>query len=173
MGCDEMGSEAIRIAVLKSYDVLDTPSEPEFDDICREAAEVAGVPIAMISLIDSDRQWIKARVGVDVSESPRCFAFCNYTIKRADVMTVPDATEDERFADNPFVTGEAHLRFYAGAPLEAPGGSRIGALCVIDRKSRPMLSIAQCDALMGLAARTMRMLEQRRRRPAHPVEFAW
>lgn len=173
MGCDELGSEAIRLAELKSYDVLDTPCEPAFDEIVAEAAEATDAPIAVISLIDSERQWFKARFGIDTPETPRCMSFCDHTIRQREVMTVTDATKDARFATNPLVTGNPHIRFYAGAPLETPAGVRIGVLCVIDRRARSPLAPKQVERLSALAARTMRELEYRKKRALLPACDDW
>ncbi len=140
---------------------MDTPSEAEFDDIARIAAQICGVPIALVTLLDETRQWFKARIGVDVEETPRAIAFCNYTIEQQDVMEVPDATGDTRFLDNPLVTGENHLRFYAGAPLRTPDGHMLGTLCVIDRRPH-RLDQDQKAALAALARQVMAQLELRR-----------
>ena len=129
-----------RLAALYDYDVLDTPAEACFDRITRLAANHFAVPIALISLVDPVRQWFKSRVGLDASETPREISFCGHAILNDDVMQVEDATLDPRFADNPLVTAAPHIRFYAGAPLIAPGGFRLGTLCIIDRRARSLLS---------------------------------
>lgn len=154
-------NEADRLVSLDSLELLDTPSEPEFDAIVAEAAERLKVPIALVSLIDADRQWFKARVGLDATETPRQAAFCHYTIRRADgVLVVPNAEQDERFAENPLVTGDPHIRFYAGASVTAPDGARIGTLCIIDRKPRE-LSEADREALERLAAAVSEAVRRR------------
>ena len=158
--------ERERTAALRGYGVLDTPNEPEFDAIVREAASYFGSPIALISLVDSHRQWFKARVGLDVQEMPRTISFCTHAIRTAEVMTVPDARADERFKANPLVTGDPNIRFYAGAPLRTPGGKRIGTLCVIDSRPRPRLSDADAARLQSLADRTVALFEERSRRAA-------
>ena len=127
--------EQARLAALKGYGVLDTPNEAEFDDIVREAARVLGTPIALISLIDADRQWFKAKVGLEASEAPRSISFCTHAIRGPDILVVEDATEDDRFASNPLVTGDPHIRFYAGTPLKTPGGKRIGRQVPRSRRS--------------------------------------
>jgi two-component system, sensor histidine kinase len=154
--------EAERLAALLAYDVLDSSPEQPFDDLVRLAATLCGTPIAAVSLVDADRQWFKASVGLDVSETPRQISFCAHAMLDADrVMEVPDATRDERFADNPLVTGDFHLRLYAGAPLVSPAGAALGALCVIDRVARP-LTPEQRDGLAILAREVVARLELRR-----------
>jgi diguanylate cyclase (GGDEF)-like protein/PAS domain S-box-containing protein len=144
--------EARRIARLRELVVLDSPPEEMFDSIARMASEVCGVPIALVSLIDAERQWFKANVGLPgVNETDRHVAFCNHTIRNDGLLEVADATADPRFAANPFVTGEADkIRFYAGAPLVMPGGERVGTLCVIDREAH-QLDARQASMLRWLA----------------------
>jgi GAF domain-containing protein len=158
--------EATRVAELKGYGVLDTPNEAEFDAIVREAAAALGVPIALISLIDENRQWFKARVGLEPQETPRSISFCTHAIRGPDVFVVPDAQADPRFAENPLVTGDPNIRFYAGAPLRTSTGRRIGTLCVIDSTARPQLSDADTARLALLAEKTMEAMERRRQRLA-------
>ena len=143
-------NEARRLDALYALNVLDTPPEERFDRYTRIAAELFDVPIAFVSLIDSDRQWFKSRLGLDVSETPRDVAFCAHTILDNAVLQVPDALQDARFADNPFVTGPARVRFYAGAPLAAADGSVLGSLCVVDRRPR-QLDEQQLTLLRDLA----------------------
>jgi diguanylate cyclase (GGDEF)-like protein len=155
-------SEAERLAALRSYDVLDTAFETNFDNIVQLAAQMTGCPIALVSLIDAKRQWFKARFGLDVAETPREQAFCAHAIQRpGEALVVPDATRDPRFADNPLVTGAPDIRFYAGVPLVNPEGAALGTLCVIDRKPREMTA-EQRKALAQLAATAMTTLELRR-----------
>ncbi|MHA6718580.1 GAF domain-containing protein [Sphingomonas sp. RS6] len=160
----ETPDEARRVAELKGYGVLDTPNEAEFDAIVREAAAALGVPIALISLIDENRQWFKARVGLEPQETPRSISFCTHAIHGGDVFVVNDASADPRFAENPLVTGDPNIRFYAGAPLRTPTGRRIGTLCVIDRLARGRMTDEDKARLAQLAEKTMEALERRRQR---------
>lgn len=156
-------NEARRLEALRALMVLDTPAEPLLDSIARMAAEVCGVPIALISLVDAERQWFKANVGLPgVNETPRDIAFCAHAIHMDDVMEVPDATRDARFASNPLVTGAPDIRFYAGAPLMAgEDGDRVGTLCVIDRKAH-QLTAQQRALLRSLSAMVSQALDMRR-----------
>jgi len=129
-------NERQRLATLRSLKLLDTPAEERFDRITRLARRLFDVPIALVSLVDADRQWFKSNQGMDVCESPRGASFCGHTILREDPLVVGDAFEDERFRDNPLVTGDPNIRFYAGYPLSAPDGSKLGSLCLIDRRPR-------------------------------------
>ncbi len=153
--------EAERLAALRRYEILDTPPEPAFDRIVRLAAYVLGAPISLVSLIDESRQWFKARQGLEATQSPRSLAFCAHAILSDDVLVVPDARADRRFADNPMVTGEPNIRFYAGAPLCTPEGHRLGTLCVIDRKPRE-LDDQKRGLLADLSALVVDELELRR-----------
>lgn len=128
--------EERRLRVLIDLDLLDSPPDERFDRITRLAARLFGVPTALVSLVDADRQWFKSRVGLPLSETPRSSSFCAHAILQDDVMVVRDACQDERFAANPLVLGEAGIRFYAGSPIEAGDGMRIGTLCIIDRVPR-------------------------------------
>jgi PAS domain S-box-containing protein len=158
-------SEGQRLAALAAYGVLDTPPEPAFDDIARIAARLFDTPIALVSLVDAQRQWFKARVGLDVAETPREIAFCNVALAAREVLVVPDASADPRFRDNPLVTGEPGVRFYAGAPLVAPGGEVLGTLCVIDRQARTF-DDTQRQALAALSRQVVDQLERRRQNAA-------
>ncbi|CAN5159159.1 hypothetical protein BH23GEM4_BH23GEM4_15990 [soil metagenome] len=153
--------ESERLEALAAYDVLDTLPERAYDDIIRLASAVCGTPVALITLIDGDRQWFKAAVGIDERETSRDIAFCAHAILHPDVLVVPDLREDERFADNPFVTGPHAFRFYAAAPLITPDGQALGTLCVVDHEPRE-LSAEQLDALRALANQTMAQLKLRR-----------
>lgn len=127
-----------RLAALRALLILDTPPEERYDKIVQFAAEEFDVPIALISLLDENRQWFKARVGVEVCETARDISFCGHVIVQPDIFVIPDAREDARFADNPVVTGEPHVIFYAGAPIAEPSGHVIGTLCVIDHHPRTL-----------------------------------
>jgi len=154
--------EEERLAALQSYEILDTPAEEVFDELARLAASIGGTPTALINLIDGSRQWLKAKVGLAANEMPRDNAFCDYAIRGNEVFVVGDATRDERFADNPLVTHEPHMRFYAGAPLISPDGYALGTLCVIDSVPREFTR-EQSEALRALAAHLMAQLDLRRR----------
>jgi len=142
--------EPRRLAVLLNLNILDTPPEERFDRITRMAARLFHVPIALVSLIDKERQWFKSRVGLALAESPRRTSFCTHTMLQDGVFVVEDATIDLRFADNPMVTEEPHVRFYAGYPIAAPDGSKIGTLCLIDHNARHF-SDDERDLLRDLA----------------------
>lgn len=153
--------EAARLYALHGYHVLDTPAEARFDRITRLLAKELEVPMALISLVDAERQWFKSRIGLDADGTPREVAFCAHAIQSDDVLVVEDAHEDQRFAHNPLVQGAPHIRFYAGAPLVTPGGQRLGTLCAIDRRPRS-LSPEQRNLMRELSDHVMDLLEMRR-----------
>jgi diguanylate cyclase (GGDEF)-like protein len=128
--------ERDRLETLRSFHILDTPAEERFDRLTRITKRMFGVPIALVSLIDENRQWFKSCVGLGVSETSREISFCGHAILGDNVFVIPDAKSDDRFADNPLVTNDPHIRFYAGCPLSAPNGRKLGTLCVIDREPR-------------------------------------
>ena len=150
-----------RLAALKSYAVLDTPVEQIFDDITRIAAMICQTPIALISLVDAERQWFKSAVGLQASETPIATSFCAHAITAPGLMVIPDTLRDERFRTNPLVVGDPRIRYYAGAPLISPSGHALGTVCVIDRRPR-LLHKDQLDALEALARQTVVSLELRR-----------
>ena len=161
IAAEPTSDEVRRIGVLWNYGVLDTPPEQALDDLTALAAQICGAPIALISLIDEHRQWFKAKVGWEIAETPRDISFCGHAVHQRDLFIVPDARHDERFWDNPLVTGEPHIRFYAGAPLVSPEGVSLGALCVMDHVPRS-LTQGQQQALRVLARQVMTHLELRR-----------
>ncbi len=147
-----LSDDADRVADLKALNILDTPREPRFDRLTALAADVFDVPMAFVNLVDADRQWFKSTCGLDgVSDTPRDVGFCSHAIHEPDAMIIPDASRDERFADNPFVTGDFHLRFYAGVPIRGPRGKAVGTLCLVDTKPREF-SAKQLGQLKKMAA---------------------
>ena len=154
-------NESARLEALQRYAILDTFPEQEFDDLSRLAALVCGTPIALVSLVDADRQWFKAKIGIDEAETPRDIAFCGHAILERDVMVVPDTLADERFRANPLVTGGPNVRFYAGAPLITQDGHALGTLCVLDHVPRD-LTADQKQALKALGRLVVTQIELRR-----------
>jgi signal transduction histidine kinase len=159
-------NESERIKALRSYGVLDTLSEKEYDQLTAIASQICGCKMSLISLVDEDRQWFKARVGLDVSETARELAFCAHAIHEPrKTLVVPDARLDNRFHDNPLVTGDPHLAFYAGVPLVNEDGLSLGTLCVLDSEPKT-LTESQLNALNALAEQVMALLELRRSKMA-------
>ena len=156
-------TEALRLAELASFGVLDTPSEPAFDAVAQAAAQIAGCPTALVSFLDSDRQWFKARYGLDLTQIPRELGLCEYVLSTDAPLVVPDTKADVRFANNPLVIGEPKVRFYAGFPLRTTSGAMLGTLCVLDSQARPQgLTAGQTSLLSLLADQIMVQLELRR-----------
>jgi len=143
--------EQARLETLRSFSILDTPPEERFDRLTRMAKRLLGVPIALVSLIDENRQWFKSCVGLSASETSRDISFCGHAILGNELFIVPDTQKDERFADNPLVVGDPNIRFYAGCPLRAPNGQKLGTLCIIDRQPRN-LEMEDLEALEDLAS---------------------
>jgi diguanylate cyclase (GGDEF)-like protein len=160
MANDKLTDEPGRLAALKRYDVLDSPHESSFETITNLVRSVLDVPISAISLVDERRQWFKSCSGLEGQQTPRNIAFCDYTIRDVEPMVVPDASVDERFRDNPLVTGDPGIASYAGVPLRTPDGYHIGALCAIDTRPRQFDS-AQMEVLKNLAALVVEQLELR------------
>ncbi|MBL8260811.1 MAG: sensor domain-containing diguanylate cyclase [Xanthomonadaceae bacterium] len=158
---DRPSTEDARLAALRSYAILDTAPEDAFDDLVRIASAICGVPMASVSLIDQDRQWFKARLGIEGDESDRDSAFCAHAILSPEVMVVPDALQDVRFHDNPLVQGNPNIRFYAGAPLVDADGHALGTLCVLDNRPN-VLGDHQLEALRALSRQVSKLLELRR-----------
>lgn len=154
-------NEASRLQTLRDYSLLDSLPEQEFDDITELASFICGAPIALISLVDEDRQWFKSKIGLDAEQTGRSESFCAHMLQDGQPLVVEDALKDDRFSGNPLVVGQPAIRFYAGAPLVAPNGHVLGSLCVIDQKAR-VLSTEQLNALKALARQVIAAFEARR-----------
>jgi GAF domain-containing protein len=152
--------EAARVAALNRYAILDSEPEESFDDLVTLAAHICQTPMAMLSLVDDHRQWFKSKYGVEIKETPKEVSVCAHAIQQGNLFIVPDLTKDERFRDNPLVTGDAHLRFYAGAPLVNEDGFALGTLCVLDKEPRE-LNPEQKEAINALGRLALRQMELR------------
>ena len=164
-------NDEARLASLHALNVLDTPTETEFDQLVHLAAEICGTPISLVSLVDDHRQWFKASVGMDVRETPRDISFCAHAIQQPELFVVENAIEDRRFSDNPLVTGDPSIRFYAGMPLETPSGHKIGTLCVIDTVPRTLRK-SQETALKVLASQVQARMDLRLKHRALQMALA-
>jgi GAF domain-containing protein len=161
MAITKPANESARLAALERYAILDSDPEQAFEDLTLLASFICKTPIALISLVDSERQWFKSRIGIKASETSRDVAFCSTAILQTDVFVVPDALKDERFRDNPLVVEDPHIRFYAGAPLINEDGLALGTICVVDQTPREM-SLEERDALKALSRLVMAQMEFRR-----------
>jgi GAF domain-containing protein len=154
-------SDAARVDALQKYAILDSEPEQAFDDLTLLASYVCKTPIALISLVDEDRQWFKAKIGISATETSRDIAFCSTAIQQTEVFVVPDTLQDERFRTNPLVVSEPNIRFYAGAPLINEDGYALGTLCVIDRQPRELVA-DQETALKALSRLVLMQMDFRR-----------
>ncbi|WP_245814775.1 GAF domain-containing protein [Cystobacter ferrugineus] len=161
--------EEARLAALDALEILDTLPEAGFDDLTRLASRLCEAPIALVSLVDHYRQWFKSRVGLEAQETPRDIAFCTHAILGERPFVVEDARHDERFHDNPLVTGELHLRFYAGVPIKGVGGHNLGTLCVIDQQPR-QLTAEQAEMLVAIGRQVEAQLRLRLRLRVRELE---
>ena len=155
-------NESERLRALSEYRILGTKPEQNYDDITRIASLTCETPIALLSLVDTNRQWFKSKVGVDVEETVRDWSFCAHAIHSSEPLIIEDALRDERFVDNPLVQGDPQIRLYAGFPLQNDANHRIGTLCVIDRKPHGLTDV-QCNVMESLARQAVSFLELRKR----------
>ena len=153
-------NEAVRLKALCQCEILDTPQDKAFDDITRLAADICGTPIALITLIDTERQWFKSKVGADITENPLHVGFCPFVIQKGDSLIIPNTLADEQYATNPVVISTPYVRFYAGVPLTTLEGHILGTICVIDYVPRE-LSPKQVEALQALSRQVMTQIELR------------
>jgi GAF domain-containing protein len=161
MQSSENNHEQARLEALRRYQILDTEPEPAYDNLAQLAAFVCGASIALVNFIDENRQWFKARLGIDMSEVPRNIGLSYLCLERREIVVISDTHSDEQFANNPIVTGYPFVRFYAGVPLIAPEGQIVGTLCVIDTQPKE-INQAQMEALLALARQVVSQLELRR-----------
>lgn len=162
-------AETRRLMTLKSYHVLDSPKESDFDELTKQAQDYFNVPVAVVSLVDLGRQWFKSVQGFPATETPRCLSFCQHVVKRKErvgPMVVEDATKDERFVNNPFVAGPPNVTFYGGAPLRTPEGEIIGSFCIIDFKPRKLTTV-EIRRLEDFAQEAVFLLITRAPAPSH------
>jgi len=152
--------EVLRLNDLYSCNILDTPTEQDFDELVDLAALICGCPVALITFVDKDRQWFKAKLNFDTQETSRDISFCSHAIQQDDVFIIENALLDTRFRNNPAVTGSVSVRFYAGAPVYSPNGYKIGTLCVIDRRPKTLLP-RYIDALKKLSRQVSKLIELR------------
>ena len=165
-------TEAARLTELESYGIMDTQPELQFDTIVALARSLFDTPMAAITLVDHDRQWFKARAGMDSSQTAREDSFCSHAMESNGIFIIPDASQDPRFANNPLVLGEPNIRFYAGAPLRSPSGHNLGAVCIISPKPRDELSGADSKKLEILASIVRNEMELKRQtQNAHKMLF--
>jgi adenylate cyclase len=160
---EELKKEKARLKALHDQNILDTGSDEDFDRIVKVASFICGTPISLISLVDTDRQWFKSRIGLEVEETPRSVSFCSHAIQQEGIMEIEDASKDIRFKDNPLVTGDPNIRFYAGTPLVTENGLKLGTLCVIDKVSKT-LTQEQKDCLESLSKQVMDQIELKQQR---------
>lgn len=154
-------NEAERLEALRSYGPVEPVPDPDFDDLALLAAEMCDAPIALVTLVDEDHQWLKGRAGTDLTQTSREVSFCGHAILGTELFVVPDVAEDPRFADNPLVIADPNIRSYTGAPLINADGFALGTVCVIDREPR-ILSRAEAKALTALSRRIVALFELRR-----------
>lgn len=159
------GNEPFRLAALHALPLLDTAAEPDFDAIVQIGQALFNISTCLVTLVDADRQWFKARIGLEVPETPRSVSFCGHAILQEDVFVVLDARQDERFHDNPLVSGPPHIRFYAGAPIMLPSGYTVGTVCILGPEPRDSFGVAEQRQLsqlakLALTAITVRALRQ-------------
>jgi GAF domain-containing protein len=160
MAAASPSTETARVAALNRYAILDSEPEQSFDDLVTLAAHICQTPMATLSLVDDQRQWFQSKVGVKVGETPREISICAHAIQQGDLFIVPDTLQDARFRESPLVTGEPHIRFYAGTPLINEDGYALGTLCVLDREPRE-LDAGQKEAINALGRLALRQMELR------------
>lgn len=153
-------NEEERLESLYALKVLDTGVNPEIERITNLASRIFSSPIVLVSLVDKSRQWLKSKVGLNVEETPREIAFCAHAIKGSEILEIPNAAEDDRFKENPLVTGDPFIRYYCGSPLIAKDGAALGTLCIIDRVPRPPMSMGKRVLLQELTGQVMKEIEQ-------------